>query len=77
MNATKRACDFLKVYGLQVLKEVSITVSHSAHDCTAVWIPVYVSSVSALFAPENNVWEAEKRTEKGTIPGRKKEVQET
>jgi hypothetical protein len=55
MNATKRACDFLKLYGLQVLKEVSITVSHSAHDCTTVWIPVYVSSVLALFAPEKNV----------------------
>ena len=55
MNANKRACDFLKVYGLQVLKEVSITASHSAHDCTTVWIPVYVSSVSELFAPENNV----------------------
>ena len=55
MNATKRARDFLKLYGLQVLKEVSITVSHSALDCTTVWIPVYVSSVLALFASEKKV----------------------
>jgi hypothetical protein len=55
MNANKRACDFLKLYGLQVLKELSITVSHSAHDCTTVWIPAYVSSALALFALEKNV----------------------
>jgi hypothetical protein len=55
MNATKRACDFLKLYDLQVLKEVSITVPHSAHDCTIVWISVYVNTVLALFAPEENV----------------------
>ena len=65
MNATKRACDFLKLYGLQVLKQVSITVSHSAHDCTTVWVPVYISSVLALFAPEKNVGEAGKENRKG------------
>jgi len=55
MNATKRACDFLKLYGIQVLEQVSITATHSAHHCTTVWIPVCDSSVSAFFAPEKNV----------------------